>query len=293
MNELAPVHDVSIVIPAHNAADTLEAQLDAIKASDAAWISEVVVVDSFSTDSTASLVREYSTKWPKVRTVKADRPGANAARNTGVAATTADAVLLCDADDVVASSWSASLFRSLQDHDLVCGRYSLEELNDSATRAARGEVASTSPPPTGQLFGGIGGNCGFRRSAWNSLGGLREYHYGCDDAEFFWRGHLSGLAVGYEDDAVVHYRLRPGMRSLYRQQVTWSSGRALLFKEFGASGLMTRRSPAAALKAWAWLVVHLPDARSDDPTARGRWVRGLADAVGRVRGSIRHRVLFL
>ena len=50
-------------------------------------------------------------------------------------------------------------------------------------------------PNEGEPFGGLGGNCGFRRSVWEALGGLLEHHYGSDDAEFFWRARLAGFDV--------------------------------------------------------------------------------------------------
>jgi hypothetical protein len=201
-------------------------------------------------------------------------------------------VLLCDADDVVGDGWIEALADGLTQHDVVRGRYDVTRLNDPATIAARGTLESASLPKPGAVFGGLGGNCGFRLSAWRELGGLREHHYGADDAEFFWRAQLRGLRVSYVPDAVVHYRLRPGYESLYKQQSTWAASRALLYREFRDTGLMGRRSTVGALKSWAWLAVHRADRTSPDPSRRGQWVRTAAQNVGRARGSLHHRVYF-
>lgn len=286
------VDSLSIAIPARNAGQTIVEQLDAIRAQDAEWLDEVVVVDSMSTDDTIAIVSTYATQWSKVRLASATLPGANTARNVGVANTSSAAVLLCDADDVVSPTWAATMFAALRQHDVVRGRYALELLNDDATISARGSLASTTAPSDSDPFGGLGGNCGFRRVVWDQLGGLLEHHYGSDDAEFFWRARIAGFDVAYEHDSVVNYRLRPGMKPLFQQQMQWASGRVLLYKEFHDAGLIQRRSAAAAAKAWAWLVIHLPDAASQDPQRRGRWIRGAAEAVGRVRGMRRHRVWF-
>lgn len=282
---------ISVVIPAHNAAATIAEQLDALASQDCAELLEVIVVDSASTDTTTSIARDLEARWPKVRIVTGPGPGANLARNTGVRAARADDVLLCDADDVVASDWISTMSGGLVDADLVRGRYSLDLLNDAETIAARGSLASTSAP-SDQRFGGLGGNCGFRRTAWEQLGGLREHHYGSDDAEFFWRAHEAGLRVEYLHDAVVHYRLRPGFDTLYRQQRTWAEGRALLYREFRETEFMQRRSTFDALRSWAWALRHLPDCRSADAATRGTWVRVHANNVGRAIGSARHRVYF-
>ena len=54
--------DLSVVIPAHNVAETLGAQLDALAAEswDGEW--EIVVVDNCSTDGTAALVRDHAAR---------------------------------------------------------------------------------------------------------------------------------------------------------------------------------------------------------------------------------------
>jgi glycosyltransferase involved in cell wall biosynthesis len=283
---------VSVVVPAHDAAEHIAEQLAALRSQDAPWLEEVIVVDNASADDTRAVVEGVAAEWSKVTVVDEPRPGGNIARNAGARATTTDGVLLCDADDVVADGWIAALRAALVGQDLVRGRYDLARLNDPDTIAARGPVAATSGPAPGRPVNGLGGNCGFRKAAWEQLGGLAEHHYGSDEEELFWRAHLAGLRVGYVEDAVVHYRLRPSYRDLYRQQRAWASNRAQLYREFGRYGFISRRSWPAAVKGWGWLAVHLPDAWSDDPTRRGCWVRAAAHNVGAVRGSVRHRVVY-
>lgn len=292
LDQRAVVESVAVVVPAHDAADTIVEQLDALRAADHRSLTEVIVVDSCSTDDTAAVVGRYVDRWDKVRLVRAGAPGANVARNAGISECTTDGVLLCDADDAVTSNWIEIMLSRLQHADLVRGRYSLDELNDEATIAARGSVASTREPPSGEPISGVGGNAAIRRSAWEELGGLREHHYGADDAEFFWRAHLAGMTVVYEPEAVVRYRLRPELRALFKQQAAWASSRALLYQEFGSEGFIARRSTSRALRQWGWLLVHVADARSSDPATVGRWTRVAADCWGRVRGSCRHRVFF-
>ncbi len=289
-NERGPI---AIVIPAHNAASTIGEQLGAIRSQDSTAVDEVIVVDSVSTDETRAVVERFAATWTKLRLVTAPGSGANTARNCGIGHSTAAGVLLCDADDVVASGWVEEMRAALERHDVVYGSVELNRLNDAATIAARGSVESSEAPVAGSTPGGLGANCGFRRHVWIQLGGLLEHHYGCDDAEFLWRARLAGYDIAVVPDATVHYRLRPDMGSLFRQQRQWASGRALLYKEFGPFDLIDRPRIGLAVKTWVWLGVHVPDVRSADPARRGRWVRTAAHAVGRVQGSIRHRVVYL
>ena len=94
---------VSVVIPARNAARTLDAQLQALAAQrfPAEW--EVLVSDNGSTDATRAVAVEWAGRIPLLRVIDASaRPGASAARNLGAAAAHGELLLFCDADDVVA-----------------------------------------------------------------------------------------------------------------------------------------------------------------------------------------------
>ena len=283
---------VSVAIPVHNAAEFIRNQIEAIQAQDEQWLLEVVAVDNASTDGTAEVLADLAAAWPKLTVVTERRPGGNVARNTGVRLTTSDFVLLCDADDVVGENWLVNLRSGLTENDIVRGRYELEHLNSPDTVAARGPVSSTAPPPVGRPISGLGGNCGFHRSVFDELGGLAEHHYGSDEEEFFWRADLAGYEIGYIHEAVVHYRLRPSLSDLFRQQRSWASNRAQLYKEFGQQGFIARRSVLQAARSWAWIAVHVRDARSPEPSRRGRWARVAATSVGNLRGSIKHRVVF-
>src|SRR5664279_5718728 len=122
--------DLSVVIPAHNVADTLAEQLDALLAQqwDGEW--EVVVVDNRSTDGTAALVAEYAARDPRIRMVTAPaRAGRSYARDVGLASATADAIAFCDGDDIVGPRWVAAMGDGLREHRVVTGPLDSSRLN--------------------------------------------------------------------------------------------------------------------------------------------------------------------
>lgn len=90
----------SVIIPAFNAARTLDRALRSVAAqvrSD--W--EAVVVDDGSADGTAELAAAWAGRDPRVRLVRRPNGGASAARNTGVAHARADWLVFLDADDTL------------------------------------------------------------------------------------------------------------------------------------------------------------------------------------------------
>lgn len=89
---------VTVVIPAHNAAATIEAALASLHdQSLPRW--HAIVVDDGSTDGTAMLVEEFGD--PRVRLIRQANAGVSAARNRGLAAVENGTVLFLDADDTL------------------------------------------------------------------------------------------------------------------------------------------------------------------------------------------------
>lgn len=89
---------ISVVIPAWNAAATIERALDSVfKQTHADF--EVLVVDDGSTDSTAEIVQFHAHRDPRVRLITIDHAGPGAARNAGIAAATGEWIVFLDADD--------------------------------------------------------------------------------------------------------------------------------------------------------------------------------------------------
>jgi glycosyltransferase involved in cell wall biosynthesis len=289
----AALCELSVVIPARNEERMLPAQLEALLAQQWSGTWEVVVADNGSTDGTAAVVHRYAQAGIPVRLVRADRrPGVNYCRNAGVSAAQGRSLAFCDADDIVGPTWVAALGEALRHHEFVTGPLELDKLNPrwlSATRG-RGDERGLA------TFYGIfpyphGNNFGLQRSAWERIGRFDEHFpSAAEDAEFGLRAWRAGMALHFVEDAVVHYRYRGSARDLWRQGTAYGESRPLLrrrLKELGGPA----PSPIAGWKSWLWLARHLPSLRSGD--GRGAWVWVAANRIGHVRGSLRHRCLFI
>lgn len=85
---------VSVVIPAHNAAEFVGEAIDSVLRQSYRHY-EIVVVDDGSSDTTASIVGRY----PGVRLLRQPQRGAGAARNAGIRSTKGELIAFLDADD--------------------------------------------------------------------------------------------------------------------------------------------------------------------------------------------------
>lgn len=282
---------VSVIIPALNAADTLETQLLALvrQQVNVAW--EVIVVDNGSTDGTVELCHQMSDELPVLRVIGCATPGTGAARNAGVAASLGELLLFCDADDEVAPDWVAAMVAALQEAEAVGGAVENDRLNgDRPSYMPRHPDGL--PVVANFLPRAITANLGVRRAVFDQVGEFHEdYDYGCGDTEFCWRLQLAGFRLAYDARAIVHYRHRSTLHSVAVKAYRTGRSRGRLLRDFHASG-MQRPGLAGAAFRWAKLIVALPTLPFSR-AARWRWTEQTAAAAGRVSGSLHYRVRYL
>ena len=93
---------LGIVIPTRNRAANLERTLQSLLAQTVPLQDfEVVVVDNDSSDATPELLGHFGRRFPNWRCLKQTKPGAAAARNSGIGSCKSQILLFLD-DDVIA-----------------------------------------------------------------------------------------------------------------------------------------------------------------------------------------------
>jgi len=113
--------DYTVVIPAYNAADTLEEALRSIL-EQSVPPAEIIVVDDGSTDGTVGIVTSFG---PPVTLVSQSNQGCGAATNAGISRVATPLLAFLDADDVWLPGKAALQVQSLEanpDLAAVCGR---------------------------------------------------------------------------------------------------------------------------------------------------------------------------
>jgi len=284
--------DVSVIIPSLNEAAYLPAQLDALTSQryDGDW--EIVIADNGSSDGTRELIDSRRAHFPHLTLLDAsDAPGQAHALNCGLRIASGDALLLLDADDVVAPGYLRSMVSALGQHEFVAARLDCETLNAPWLQASR--------PPSqthdvgvqlGFLPAAAGCSLGFRRSVYAETGAFDESFGAGNDIEFCWRYQLNGGRIQFVPEAVVRYRYRSDLRAIFRQARGYGASGPRLYQRFRGRG-MPRRPPRAALKFWGGPLRRLLHARSRADQASLVFTAGFR--VGLLEGCAESKVIFL
>ena len=104
----------SIIIPAFNAEDYLQRCLDSIFCQTFASY-EVICIDDGSTDSTATILKQY----PQVKVISQTNHGMATARNRGLEVAQGDYILFVDSDDQINKDALKTLSNQLVGEDII------------------------------------------------------------------------------------------------------------------------------------------------------------------------------
>jgi len=139
---------ISVVIPAYNVADTIDATLRSVSTQTHRNL-EILVVDDGSTDDTASLVRSAAEVDPRVRCIdQGGNRGRSSARNFGIDSAAGDWIAFVDADDLWAADRLEAMMAASRDHP---GSSVLFDDRLQFTVDAQGRVALGHRYPTRQM----------------------------------------------------------------------------------------------------------------------------------------------
>lgn len=285
---------LSVIIPCYNAARTIADQLDALASQQCSEPWEILIVNNRSTDNTVEIVEGYSQHLPNLRIIEAaEQQGSAYALNIGVRVATGEALLFCDADDVVGEGWVAAMGEGLTKYDFVSGPFEIEKLNRSSLQMNR-----VNPQPSGiqeytyppYLPHAGGGNMGVKRSVFEKVGGFDESMAGLQDTDFCWRVQLAGTKLHAVPQAILHVRYRDTPYKLFKQAMHYGEYNVFLYKKFRPLG-MPKLSWKKGVRAWIDLFLSFPNIRHKEERPWMLWAIGWR--LGRVYGCLKYRVLAL
>jgi len=204
--------NVSVIIPAHNAAETIAETLESLLAQTySGW--EAIVVDDGSTDGTAAIAASFAEGDARIRVVSQPQMGGCAARNTGIGLARFDWLLFLDADD-----WLLPHHLKRMTEALLADP-TLDAVYCGWTRVAlNGKFIDQEPcRQSGDLFAVFARRCPFplfacvvRRSLVETIGGFDTSFRTSQDFDFWQRIARTGARFGAIHEVLGCYRMRPG-----------------------------------------------------------------------------------
>jgi glycosyltransferase involved in cell wall biosynthesis len=200
--------DLTVVIPARDAAVTVGATIASLVGQQAG-VPKIVVVDDASVDDTVAVAREAAGGHDLVIiTGRGEGPGA--ARNRGLAAVHTELVAFCDADDTwVADRLGPDLQAFAVDDELqvLLGRTRFEAEDPALFDRRRFDCADQTA-----LIPHFGAAT-VRRSVFDDVGPIDEDLANYEDYEWFYRARDAGVGIVTHDRVVQCHHLRAGSTS--------------------------------------------------------------------------------
>lgn len=127
---------VSVIIPAYNAADYLNACLDSVLAQSCRSM-EIICIDDGSDDATPSILAQYASRDDRLRVISLCHSGAGAARNAGLDDANGEYLYFLDADDCLCPGALETALSAAQKHRRICLSLTLSYLTAGAVKRGK------------------------------------------------------------------------------------------------------------------------------------------------------------
>lgn len=233
---------ISVVIPAHNGAETLDVCLEALESQTLARHQyEVIVVDDGSTDATAEIARRHESVL-----LSQPHKGAAAARNLGARHARGAILLFTDADCVPSPDWIEAMSAPFSRDEIVgvggvirthqrglVPRFIQLEFDDRFERLARYPSVDFICTATG----------GFRRDVFLESGGFREDLLGAEDAELSFRLASAGHKMVFVPQAIVYHSHPESLLEYGRRKCTYAYWRLMVYLRHPRKVIVDSRTP--------------------------------------------------
>lgn len=251
----APLPSLSVVIPALNAANVIEACLDAVFAQEYSGALDVTVALAPSDDQSQEILNEWQAKEPRLQVVANPSGRTPTALNLAIAASRGDLVARVDAQSVLPPGYLHQAAVTLERTQAAnvggaqnpVGDDGMQHIISLAMRSPFGAGPASfrghgQEGPVDTVYLGT-----FTRTALEAVGGFDESYIRNQDYELNWRLREAGFTVWFVPNLVVDYRPRPTLKKLASQYVQYGAWkrrmllknpRSLRLRQLAAPGLV-------------------------------------------------------
>ncbi len=210
---------VCLVIPARNAADTVEKSLAAARLIlERGDLQEIILVDDGSADNTAELAKKMG-----VTCLRSKPLGRSAARNLGWKKATQDIIWFMDVDCVPEPDALACLLKAYDDPSVggVGGSFTMPDEAPLLACLIHQEIIQRHQRMPNRVNFVATGNASYRREVLEHVGGFDEGFIRAQDAELSYRVRAAGYEIAFSADSRVRHfhdtKLRPYLKAQFQQ----------------------------------------------------------------------------
>jgi glycosyltransferase involved in cell wall biosynthesis len=248
-SHVGPIHFIvrsgdmqaSMICTLRNEADSIDEFLRSIE-QQTRIPDELIIVDGGSNDGTIDTIQQF-TKSNKLNIRLIVEPGCNIAQGRNIAVKNAVFCVIAstDAGCTLEKDWFENITRPFSEDstvDVVAGWYEPDARSDfervsAAWEFYRKERVIKNPG----VFLPSGRSIAFKKSCWEAVGGYPEHLATAEDTLFDLRLKEKGFKFMFAPDAVVHWRVRPTLGSLYKKVFLYRKGdgqaRLFMAKQWG------------------------------------------------------------
>jgi glycosyltransferase involved in cell wall biosynthesis len=234
-------------------AECLQLLLRHVRSGD---LAEIVVVDGGSTDGTWDTLVQLAHQDDRLRVFQESGANISRGRNLAIQRAAGDIILSIDSGCQLAQDFVPAILRPFEDPScdvtggktIPLGKSSFEE---TVAFLAKGTKKDQTNPSSRAIA--------FRRHVFDAIGGYDESVQAGEDSHFNLKWRSRGFKFMHAADAIIRWRVRPSLRSLYRMTRRNSRGSVNLAVPWKASGWASRIAALSALSVafiLPWLIAR-------------------------------------
>ena len=232
---------VTIIVAARNEDISIAQCLQAlIRQTYSAHKYEIIIVDDGSTDTTASIVKSFSQRYPNIRLlslsteIDQDTGSKPLAISKGIALALGEIILTTDADCIVPPKWVEIMINHFkEDVAFVAGPVSEQSSTSFFSKLEQMEFLGLITTAAGLIGSGKpiicnGANLAYRKNAFISADGFGHNASSNDDESLMNRiakRNIGRIVFAPESDAVITTRSSNTVASFLRQRIRWANKR--------------------------------------------------------------------
>ncbi len=246
----------SVIVPSYASEGTIRACLTALRAQDAPFRYEIIVVDSSSDATPAIVAREF----PDVRLIHLDhRVGPETARNRGAEQARGEVLAFCDSDCMAPTDWLRRLVARIDEgYDAIGGATSNGNGDTLVSWAGyicefREFLPGGSVRPMGYLSPNT---VAYPRAVFWSAGGFPPGYYPMEDQIFHRPLRERGARIALDPEIVVSHMHRTERAQFLQHQRRLGLANVRVLRVLGGRGAALARAPLVAMLVLPALVPY-------------------------------------